>query len=136
MNPPATVPTVTRPETTAPLPLGTRLLIGSFTASGVLHLVRPRIFEPLIPPVLGPPTPWVIGSGLVELGCAAGLVTRQRWAPKATAAVLLSVWVGNWWMAIRATRKHGLTPMTAATWARVPLQVPMIRAALTSPTKT
>ena len=46
-------------ETPAPselneaLPLGTKLLAGSFLVSGVVHLVRPQVFEPLIPPGLG-----------------------------------------------------------------------------------
>lgn len=122
-------------DVTDPLPLGTKALAGSFVVSGVVHLVRPGVFEPLIPPVLGPPRPWVQVSGAAELACAAGLLTRQRWAPIATASLLAGVWVGNWWMAIDATRKRGRSPMTVVAWLRVPLQLPMIRVALKSPVR-
>jgi uncharacterized membrane protein len=117
------------------LPLGTKLLVGSFVVSGVVHFGRPQVFEPLIPPALGFPRAWVVASGAGELVCAAGLLTRQRWAPKASAALLAGIWVGNWWMAINATRKRGRAPITVVSWLRVPLQVPMIRTALKSPVK-
>ena len=35
------------------LPLGTKAVAGAFAASGVVHMVRPQVFEPLIPPQLG-----------------------------------------------------------------------------------
>lgn len=118
------------------LPIGTALLVGAFTVSGVVHMVRPAVFDPLIPPVLGPPRPWTYTSGVAELACAAGLVTRQPWAPKATAGLLAGVWVGNWWMAIAASRAQRRKPaLIAVAWARVPLQIPMIRAALRSPVR-
>ena len=41
--------------------------------SGVLHLRRPGIFRPLIPRSLGNPDPWVLGSGVAEIACAAAL---------------------------------------------------------------
>ena len=46
--------------------------------SGVLHLRRPGIFRPLIPRTLGDPDPWVLGSGVAELACAAALVVPRR----------------------------------------------------------
>lgn len=117
-------------------PLGTKLLIGAFSVSGVAHFVRPEVFYPLIPPQLGSPRAWTYASGAAELVCAAGLATRQRWAPQTTAAVLSAVWVGNWWIAVRASRAPRTSRwLKAALWARVPLQVPMITAALKSPVK-
>ncbi|MDQ1308115.1 MAG: hypothetical protein QG671_3949 [Actinomycetota bacterium] len=124
-----------RSDVTEGLPLGTKLLAGSFVVSGLVHLGRPQVFEPLIPPGLGAPRPWVVTSGVAELACAAGLLTRQRWAPRASASLLAGVWVGNWWMAINATRKRGRAPITVVSWLRVPLQLPMIRVALRSPVK-
>lgn len=118
------------------LPLGTKLVAGSFTLSGVLHLVKPQVFEQLIPPVLGPPRAWVVGSGVVELVCAAGLVTGQRWAPAATAVTLAGLAVGNVQMALDFQRSRRPAWQKAAVWARIPLQVPMIRAAWNSPTQT
>ena len=103
----------------------------AFAVSGTLHLVQPRLFEPLIPPALGRPRPWVVGSGVLELVCAAGLVRGSRWAPAATAATLVAVWPGNGWYAVRVQRSTRAHPVhKAAAWARLPLQVPMIAAAL------
>ncbi len=119
------------------LPLSTQALIGAFAVSGAVHMIRPEVFDPLIPPALGSPRAWTYASGLAELACAAGLATRAPWAPKASAGLLAGVWVGNWWMAIAATRAKRRRPaLIAASWLRVPLQVPMVRAALNSPTRS
>jgi uncharacterized membrane protein len=117
-------------------PVGTRVVIGAFAASGTLHLVRPSTFAAMIPPALGDPKPWVIGSGAVELLCAAGLATRQPWAPRATAATLGVVWIGNFEMARRLQGSASAPALAkAAAWARLPLQVPLIVWALRSPTR-
>lgn len=115
-------------------PVGTKVVIGAFTLSGVVHLVRPQVFEPLIPERLGQPRPWVVGSGVLELVCAAGLATRQRWAPALTTATLAGIWVGNLQMALDVQRSRRPAWQKAAVWARMPLQVPMMKAAWTSPT--
>ena len=117
------------------LPVGTKMVAGAFALSGVVHLVRPEVFEPLIPPALGAPRAWVMGSGVAELACAAGLVTGQRWAPAATTATLAVVWVGNFQMALDMQRSNRPGWQKAATWARLPLQVPMMRAAWRSPVR-
>lgn len=114
---------------------GTNIVIGAFTVSGVVHLVSPQLFEPLIPPRFGDPTPWVLGSGAVELACAAGLATRQKWAPVAAAATLAVIWVGNAQMALDVQRSSRPVWQKALVWGRLPLQIPMIRAALASPTR-
>ncbi len=119
---------------TGRLPGGTLLVAGLFTASGTLHLVRPTTFEALIPPALGDPTAWVLASGVAELACAGGLLTRARWAPAATAATLAAIWVGNLQMAVDVTRSPRTGPgAMAAAWVRLPLQVPLIRMAIRSP---
>jgi uncharacterized membrane protein len=98
--------------------------------SGTLHLVRPALFTPLVPPALPNRQVWVLGSGLAELACAAGLVSGRAWAAPATAATLLGVWPGNWWYAVATQRRDAHPAHKAAAWARVPLQVPMVVAAL------
>ena len=82
------------------LPVGTKTVIGAFALSGVVHLVKPQVFEPMIPERLGAPRRWVYASGALELACAAGLATRQRWAPAVTTATLAGIWVGNLQMAL------------------------------------
>jgi len=115
-------------------PVGTRVLIGIFTVSGTFHLLTPHIFYALIPPWLGSPYFWAVSSGVAELLCAVGLLTRQPWAPKFTAMVLLGIWVGNWYYAIMAISGSSVV-LAAVAWLRLPLQIPMIRWALASPTK-
>lgn len=117
------------------LPVGSRVVIGAFTVSGVAHLVRPQIFYPLMPPQLGPPRPWVVASGLAELACAAGLATGQRWAPAVTTATLAVVWMGNAQMAVNLQRSRRPAWQKAAAWARMPVQVPLMRWAWHSPTR-
>lgn len=117
------------------LPTGTRIVIGAFTVSGLVHLVRPQVFEPLIPSRLGDPRPWVLGSGVAELACAAGLAARQAWAPPVTTVTLAVVWIGNMQMAADMQRSRRPGWQKAVAWARLPLQVPLMRAAWASPRK-
>lgn len=115
---------------------GVNGVAAAFAVSGTLHLVRPRTFTPLIPRALPAPTEIVYVSGAAELVCAAGLVGRARWAGPASAALLLAVLPGNVQMAIDATaaarrrRTPARVAFAAACWVRVPLQLPLIRAAL------
>ncbi len=107
------------------------LLAGAFTASGLLHLVRPQTFEPLMPSWVPAHREVIVGSGIVELVCAAGLLTpaTRRPAGWASAALLLAVYPGNLKMADDA-RRSGNRAFQAAAYGRLPLQLPMIRAAL------
>lgn len=97
--------------------------------SGVLHLRRPGIFRPLIPRSLGNPDPWVLGSGVAELACAAALVVpaTRPVGGAASAALLVAVFPGNVTMAVRSrpdARSWAGKPAVA--WARLPLQVPLV----------
>lgn len=113
------------------LPRDVALLAGIFTVSGVTHLVRPQTFKPLMPRWVPAHREVILGSGVAELACAAGLLhpaTRPA-AGLASAALLVGVFPGNVKMAVDASR----TPHTAykaATFARLPLQLPLIRIAL------
>ena len=113
------------------LTTGTKLLAGIFTASGVMHLVRPKVYEPLMPSWVPAHREVILASGVAELACAAGLVVpRTRSAAGwASAALLLGVWPGNLQMAIDSTRTDH-TAFKVLAWGRLPLQVPMIKAAL------
>lgn len=112
-----------------------RILAGAFIASGVLHVVRPRVFEPLIPPALPWPTTVIVGTGVVEVACGAGLLLGRAWAPKATAATLLAVWPGNIWYAVRTQKSQEPTWAKVAAWVRLPLQIPLVGVALRAPTR-
>ncbi|MEX2182925.1 MAG: DoxX family protein [Chloroflexota bacterium] len=109
-------------------PLGLAALFG---ASGLLHLVRPDVFLPLIPRGLPGPDVIVAVSGIAELACALGLVTRHPWAGPASAALLVAVFPGNVQYALDQVADPGAGTLgVALAWLRLPLQVPMIWAAL------
>jgi uncharacterized membrane protein len=127
-------------RTTAPPELTRDIagLAGLFLVSGVTHLVKPDVFEPLVPRALPTRRGLVYASGVAELVCAAGLLhpRTRRAAGWASAALLLAVFPGNVQMSVnhgkRAARRDDTTAKAtfAATVARLPLQVPLIRAAL------
>ncbi len=116
------------PRTTASA-LGLAVLLG---AAGVTHLAVPRIYEPLIPARLGPPRPWVVGSGLAELACAAAVAhpRTRRAGALASAALFVAVFPGNVQMALdsrpgsRSGARSWVRP--AVVWGRLPLQVPLV----------
>lgn len=114
------------------VPLTAKAVTGAFFVSGVIHLVKPEVFEPLIPEQLpGGARGWVIWSGVAELACATGMLhprTRQA-AAYGSVALLAGVFPGNAKMAADA-QKTSNTAYKAATLARLPLQAPMIRGML------
>lgn len=107
-----------------------RLVLGAFAVSGAAHLVRPTLFRPLIPPALPRPHVWVVATGVAELACAVGLARGSRWAPAASAATLVVEWPGNWYHAFAVQRSSAPAVLKVTLWLRLPLQVPMVRAAL------
>ena len=118
------------------LPKDLQGLAGLFAASGVLHLVRPQIFETIVPRQLPERRGLVYVSGVAELACAAALLhprTRKA-AGWASAALLVVIFPANVQMALtegkRANRGTGSRGKQVATLARLPLQIPLIRTAL------
>ncbi len=118
------------------LPIGSKILVFIFLLSGTVHLVNPGVFEALIPPVLGNESLWILVSGAAEIIAALGILTRQSWASKFTALILLIIWVGNWWYAIDVTfNLESSWFLILGSWLRLPLQIPLIQWALRSPVK-
>ena len=99
------------------------------TATGVFHLVRPQAYDWMIPPELGPARPWVLGSGVVELGTAAllALPATRRAGGWAAVGVLVGVLPAHA-QTLRAFRHR--PAKLAVALARIPFQVPMITTAL------
>jgi len=65
--------------------------------SGVLHLVRPGLYEWLVPPELGSARGWVTGSGVAELATATLLaVPSSRRSGGWAAAALLTAFPSRW----------------------------------------
>jgi len=116
------------------LPIGSKILVFIFLLSGTFHLVNPGVFEALIPPFLGNESLWILVSGITEIIAAVGILTKQKWAPKFTALVLLIIWVGNWWYAIDVTfNLESSWFLIIGSWLRLPLQLPLIQWALRTP---
>lgn len=104
-----------------------QLLAAVLGGSGVLHLVRPRTYEWLVPPELGAARPWVLASGVVEI--ATGLLlaapaTRRTGGRLATGLFLALVPAH-----LHTFRVVDGPAMTAAAAVRLPLQVPLVLAA-------
>jgi uncharacterized membrane protein len=110
-----------------------QLLTAVFAASGIVHLVRPRTFEPIMSRFVPAPRAVIYASGVAELLCAAGLLhpRTRRLAGWGSLAVLLSVYPANFKMAGDALRTRN-TKLKAAAVGRLPLQLPLLRAALTT----
>ncbi len=103
------------------------LLIGV----GTTHFVAPKPFDDIIPAELpGSPRLYTYGSGVAELAIGSLLLPRRtrRFAALAAAALFVAVFPGNlnmvrlWW--------DKPWPMRIVALARLPLQIPMITAAL------
>ncbi|MGI9155314.1 MAG: DoxX family protein [Marmoricola sp.] len=106
-------------------------LAAIFATSGVVHLVRPHVYEPVMPTFVPSHREVILASGILELVCAAGLLSGRfrRPAGWVSAAVLLAVYPANLKMTADAA-KTSSTGRKAAAFGRLPLQLPMIRTAL------
>jgi len=114
---------VTRLRTASPY-----LLAALLTGAGVLHFVLPGPFERMVPRVLPEPKLLVEASGVLEVALGLGVAAPRTRRPAGLAAALLfvAVFPANVQMALDA--RGGL--MKTVTWARLPLQVPLVLWAL------
>ncbi len=109
-----------------------KLIVGIFTASGIVHLVRPQVFEPIVPKPLPKKREIVYASGVAELACAALVLhpRTRRVGGLASAAVLVGVYPANVQMTLSAFRSSKAPGWyKAGLLARLPLQYPPIAAA-------
>ncbi|QHC57100.1 hypothetical protein GSU10_13295 [Rathayibacter tanaceti] len=93
--------------------------------SGVVHLVRPRVFDTVVPRGMpGSARGWVLVSGAAELACAAATVhpSTRAIGGVASAALMAAVFPGNVQMARDARRPRS----RVITLLRLPLQIPLV----------
>jgi uncharacterized membrane protein len=105
-----------------------RVLAAVLAGSGALHLVRPRTYEWLVPPELGPARRWVLGSGVAEIvvGALLAVPGTRRTGGRLAAALFVGFVPAH----LHTFRVVDRPATTAAAAVRLPLQVPLIRAAL------
>jgi len=103
------------------------VLAGLLAVAGAVHLVRPQVFDDIVPESLpGPSRAWNYGAGVAELAVAATIANpRTRRLGGGLAAVLfVAVFPGNLKMAWDWRDRP--MPEQLAAYARLPLQVPLI----------
>ena len=99
-----------------------RLLAVFFTAAGLLHFLRPRIYEQIVPDYLPAHHEIVLASGAAEIAGAVLVVfpRTRRLGGIWLVATLIAVFPANVNMALHPERYDTLSP--ALLWARLPLQ--------------
>ena len=110
--------------------LGTSVLLIAliFATSGILHLVKPRLFMSIVPPWLPDPRALVLISGVCEIAGAAGILlpmTRVA-AGWGLIALLVAVFPANIQMLMNARAAHASALWVGGLVARLPLQVLLI----------
>ncbi|MGV0446021.1 DoxX family protein [Corynebacterium ureicelerivorans] len=108
-----------------------KLLVPLFAGAGVLHFAKPQPFDGIVPDALpGSAHTYTYVSGVAELAAAALLANPKTRAAggKFAAALLAAVWPANFNMAWQWRDKP--LPLKAIAIGRLPLQIPLIQAAL------
>jgi uncharacterized membrane protein len=107
----------------------TKFLAAIFAVSGVLHFVKPKPYESIVPKPLPMKRELVQVSGAAELACSGLLIhpRTRRLGGRLSMWLLLAVFPANVQMTVSAYQKAS-TPAwyRLATVARLPLQAPMV----------
>jgi len=109
--------------------MGKRLFGPFFVFTGLMHFVKPRMYERIVPPYVPRPREVVYASGIAEI--AGGLATLHPATRRAgsawSIATLIAVFPANLHMALEAERfEKGVPGGEAALWARLPVQALLI----------
>ena len=113
----------------------TLFVAGLLGTAGVAHFVKPDAFDAIVPSWMpGSARTTTLVSGAVELGAAAlvAMPRTRRVGGWLAAATFLAVYPANIQAALDGGMASAPEPWNSATvaWARLPLQVPMVWAAL------
>ncbi|MET8353427.1 MULTISPECIES: hypothetical protein [unclassified Micromonospora] len=102
-------------------------LAGLLAAAGVTHLLRPGVYDPIVPRALpGPARFWTYASGVAELAVAAAVAhpATRRSGGRAAVALFIAVLPANVKMAVGW--RHRRPTKRAIAYGRVPMQAPLI----------
>ncbi|WP_432032976.1 DoxX family protein [Streptomyces antibioticus] len=103
------------------------LLAGLLAGAGVAHFAAPRLFDAIVPKALpGSPRTWTYAGGVAELVLAAGVALPPTRKPAALAAAALFVGLFPANVKMALDWRDRPTPLKAAAFGRLPLQVPLV----------
>ncbi|MDQ3643992.1 MAG: DoxX family protein [Actinomycetota bacterium] len=97
-----------------------------FILSGMLHFLKPRTYEAIMPPYIPAHREMVLASGAAEIAGGVGVLVPglQRPARWGLLALLVAVFPVNVHMAVSPDQVQGLPPIPRwVLWARLPFQV-------------
>lgn len=99
-----------------------------FTLAGVLHFVRPEMYEAIMPDYLPAHRELVYASGVAEIVGGLGTLhpVTRRAASWWSIATLVAVFPANVHMALHPDQYAGIPGGAAALYARLPLQLAAI----------
>ena len=97
-----------------------------FVGAGVMHFVRPRPYEAIVPDALPAHREIVYASGVAEIAGGLGLLHERsaRWGAWWLIATLVAVFPANVNMAVHAERFRAIPE--ALLWVRLPIQGALI----------
>jgi uncharacterized membrane protein len=102
-----------------------------FVTAGVLHFVKPRIYESIMPDYLPAHRELVYASGVAEAVGGAGLLSGspavRRYSAWWLVATLVAVFPANLHMALHPERYSQIPGGKPALYARLPVQLLFIR---------
>jgi uncharacterized membrane protein len=106
--------------------MASRLCGPFFIAAGIMHFVKPRMYEAIVPPALPRKRELVLASGVAEIAGGVGLMTRHRQASGWwLIATLLAVFPANVHMALHP-EDFRVPGGRTALYARLPFQAVFI----------
>jgi uncharacterized membrane protein len=98
-----------------------------FVAAGLLHFLKPRVYETIMPDYLPAQRELVYASGVAEALGGLGLLhpsaTVRRWSGRWLVATLAGVFPANLHMALNADEYPQIPGGRAALYARLPFQL-------------
>jgi uncharacterized membrane protein len=109
------------------MPNRSRVITGAtFLAAGLLHFLKPRVYEAIMPDYLPAHRELVLVSGAAEMAGGAGLLADRTARPAGwwLIATLVAVFPANVHMALHPERYRTIPPW--ALWLRLPLQAAII----------
>ncbi len=98
-------------------------LAGMFVGAGVMHFIKPKMFEAIVPPSFPSPKALVAISGVAEIAGGIGLLIEPVRLAAGIGLILLliAVFPANLYMARQPERFRQLAPAWVL-WSRLPFQ--------------